>query len=565
MNDIIFLAELSNRSEWSPSLAIGATIVEDRDGNIISVIETGAPETTTYWNDWGGTYEDIPALPDIEILLGDFLQQVDSVEALYLTLNSYHVDGFTIYTNTEFYPWQYKASDASISEGFGFSSAPTDELNPSNDRIENSVGVLTRYPSRLSVPSSTLNNKLGDVVSGINISSAFNFTINNADGAFDDADETNFFNTPARILKLKTDGNPQLRSDYNTIRYGLVDNMSVNSLDFTVKSASIYRTLDDEVCRTFSQILYPTLPDNSSTIGKPIPVLWGDQKGVPLFEVGTDLYVAIDSDYQTAVTAVYDSDGVSIPFTVNANGTIDATDAKTADVSGSADNKLGEIIVSEIASKSGIAFTSGSWDTTEVNIYLTVSPVLNLYFKSGTVKSLIKECLKSDMAFLVEKNDGRLTIRQWARTYTRHEIPSTMITKRPSRTHQEQKYFTSSVSVGYDYNVGTGEYDRTELNDLAEDDIFALYKKRQRLPFLTTLTNQPEAEAFASSLLDRFRNRSELWKVDVGVDLAEVNVLDTVQMDIKVVDRNMSKFNLFKVIAVNAAQDTMTLESIGTA
>ena len=561
MDRIVFLAELSNRVPWPPTLAIGSTLEGDREGNIISKFVTGEAPTGNYWTDWGGTYDN-PTTPELELLFDIFLQRVNSVAELYGTENSYYVDGFTLYTNTTFYPWQYQEAAAEAAKRFGFSSIPPDELKPSDDRIQTETGPFIRYPDLLSVPSATLTNKLSDIVSGIVLSSTFNISLNNADGRFDDEEETNFFNTPISILKAKRDGDPKKRSDYNTIRYGLVDNTDLNTGDFNIKSASVYRTLNEEVCRTFSTSLYPTMPVDSKNIGKEVPILYDSAEGVPLFEVGTNLYVAVDSEYQTDVTAVYDTDGNSIAFTVAANGVITATGAKTADVSGLASCRIGQIITNEIAEKSNTPYVEGPWDKSETDLYTTTSPCISLYFTKGTVKSLIKKCLESDMAFLVEKNDGRLSLRRWSGSYAIHEIPSHMITKRPTKKHQEQKYFTSSVSIQYDYNVGTGLYERTELNASEETAIFKQYRKRQRLPFETLLTSQPDAATFSNNLLERFKNRSEIWSVDVGVDTAEMQLLDTVEMDIKVVDRVMSKKNTWKIIGVNSAQDRLTLESI---
>lgn len=560
MNNIVYLAELSNRSDWPPTLAIGATVDGDRNDSIISKIQTGDPPTDNYWTAWGGTY-DIPATPELEFFFDSFLQRVDSIAELLGTVNSYYVDGFVIYTNTEHYPWQYQNAIAETSVRFGFSSNVANELNPSDDRIEIETGPRIRYPSLLEVPSATLTNKLSDVVSGIVLSSSFSITLNNADGRFDDEDETNFFNTPITILKAKRDGDPSKRSDYNAIRYGLVDNTSLKTKDFTIKGASVFRTLSEEVCRTFSTSIYGTLPVDSPSIGKEIPILYGEAEGVPLTEVGTNLYVAVDSNYQTAVNAVYDSDGVSISFSVNANGTISAIEAATADVEGLPNCRIGQIITNELAEKSNIAYAEGAWDKAEADLYVTISPCINLYFSSGNVKKLIKECLESDMAFLIEKNDGRLSLRRWFGSYQIHEIDSRMITKRPTKTHRDQKYFTSSVSVKYGYNVGNGTYELTELDDSAETEIFGTYRKTQRLPFETGLTTQPDAASFASDLLERFRSRTEIWTVSVGIDTADIQLLDTVSLEIKVVDRLMSKKTAWKVIGVNAAQDTLTLEA----
>ena len=95
------------------------------------------------------------------------------------------------------------------------------------------VNVPVKYPSLLTVPSSSLKNALSDIISGIILYKTWNVTLINDDGRFDSEEESSFFNTPARLKKTTVDI-PTI-DDYQVVRYGFVDNIDNDGNNLTIK------------------------------------------------------------------------------------------------------------------------------------------------------------------------------------------------------------------------------------------------------------------------------------------------------------------------------------------
>jgi hypothetical protein len=399
-------------------------------------------------------------------------------------------------------------------------------------------------------------------VSGTTLATQFDFTLINNDGRFDDTDENNFINTPSRVRRADIES-PEL-ADFGVIRYGLVDNVSVSSDSFRIRVSDFFRTLTDPATRKFDADDYPSAPNG--TIDKDIPIGWGELANVPLFEVDTGEYIALDPDYITAVSAVYDGDGASISFTFDSStGVISATDAETADVTGKTGNDIGTIITTEIASKANIPYADGVWDTTETDSYIAIAPHVNLYYKGGDVKTLVERCLKNDSAFFITKNDGRLTLRRWAETYTTHEIPSWSIMAMPEKSNEEGKrYYISSAAIQYGLDVDEGTYTLEYFDGSRRLEIAEVYRRQRQGTYETELYDSTEIADFATRLLDRFGTIAEIIEIDVGQSTAMVNLLDTVELDVTINGRTMSNRTTWIVRGVDPGQDSLTLESVGT-
>ncbi len=551
---IKYIADLSIRTDYPPELALAA-LEFDRANNIYHLV-TGTHPTGTYWTDWGGAY-DTPLQSDAEIYFSQFLQKVTSRAALIAAENSLLIEGNEIFMNLSRKPWQYSQSDTEYDRVQGYASIVRDETKPSDINYLDAVSEDIPHPVKLLIPS--VPNKLSDPISGTSLQTTFNFSLINNDGTFDDIEENNITNTPAKIKRSDVE-NPEL-ADFNIIRKGLADSVTVDGKIFKVIAADITRTLTESATRKFNTDIYPSLP--ASTIDKDIPLGWGDLDNVPLFEVNTGEYIALDPLYITAVAAVYDSDGVSISFTFDSGtGIISATDAETADVTGKASNLIGEIITSEIEDKSNIPYTEGPWDKTETDLYIAISAELNFYFRSGEVKKLVKDVLKNDNAFLFTKNDGRLTLRQWGQSYTEHIIDSWRIMKLPSKSNSEgKKYFISSAAIKYGRDQDSGVYNLEFFDDTQERAISEIYNKKKPGTFPTDLHITAEIEDLAERLLNRFGNIAEVAKVDLGYNTLGIDLLDTVILDLDINGRIMSNFNVWIVREVDAAQDALSLES----
>ncbi len=552
---IRYIVELAGKSVWEPTLSTASSIFSGT--SIFSFFKTGTPSSTSYWEIWGGTYDN-PSVSSLQVVLGKFLKKVQSFQELELTSMSYFIDGDTVYSNTDLYPWQYYRSLSSVRLTIGYSTAvPNPTVNQSDDRLS---GV--RYPTRLKIPTG-FKSSLPDPINGVSVQGAFSVSLENGDGFFDDQENTQFFNTPVIIKKTIVE-NPTL-DDYVIIRYGIVDNQSVTMAGFKLKCVDLYRSFTEQVCSTIDVNLFSSADDNS--VGKNMPVAWGSIKGAALIRLNQQQneYIVCDPLYINDVYEVYNSDGEAISFTFE-NGIITAEDPDSCDFLGREENRIGEIITSEVQSKSNIPYIDGVWDFQEVQKYLETSFRVNLFFASGTVKKLLEEVTKSDSSFFMTKNDGQLTIRRWGERYSVHVLPEKFIMKFKSKTFTEQKYFASSIIIKFDPEYKDNTKKDQELVDGTEGDILEIYSKQQRLTYETNLTNSNDALSLGSRMINRHGKRAELISADYAVDLSAVNLLDTVSAKIETGDpiRVISSFASWIVRDVDPAQDGITLEQFGT-
>lgn len=547
MADIRYLVTLARRTDYPATLALAAVGL----GEGVSVLSLDDSESGYWYDTWGGT-NDVPGGFDAEIFLGFYLQRVTSVAAL--VDGTFFFSGRFVFIKSELPLWLYPEGSAEVDAVDLYASAARDSALETSYPDE--LGRAALAPVLLEVPS--VPYALSEPVSGSTIAGQFRFTLVNSDGRFDDTDELNYTNTPSRLYR--TDVDLPTLADFALIRYGLVDSVSVDGQSFVVTVNDPFRTLSGSVTRKFTTADYPSLP--AATLDKDIPVGWGTLKNVPLFEVAAGQYVAIDPDYLTAVTTVYDGDGASIAFTVS-GGIISATDAATADVTGRVTNLVSDIITSEVAAKAGIPFVEGSWDVAETNSYTATAARLNLYFASGSVERLVEAALKNDLAFLISKNDGRLTIRRWGVTYGSHTINSWQLMSLPRKSTEEGKrYYISDAEIKHQLNVDSGAFELTYYDGSVIDESLSRYRRARRGTFETSLYQTADLESFAARLLARFSVISELVNVEIGASTAAINLLDTVTLDLTINGRRMSNATTWVVRAINPAQDTLTLEAL---
>jgi hypothetical protein len=158
------------------------------------------------------------------------------------------------------------------------------------------------------------------------------------------------------------------------------------------------------------------------------------------------------------------------------------------------------------------------------------------------------------MAFLIQKNDGRFTIRRWGAEYDTHIIPSWQITQSPRRNYNsaQQNYFSSCVVK---YLTGNVIFNGNEIDALEKYS-----NKNIRKTFETDLFSIYDAQALAEDLSNRFTLMKEEYSVSVGYDTSAINLLDTVELEIKINDRTMSANTMWIVKEVDPAQDTLVLE-----
>ncbi|MDX1699804.1 MAG: hypothetical protein R3250_04250, partial [Melioribacteraceae bacterium] len=451
----------------------------------------------------------------------------------------------------------------------GFSSGVKDINNLSDWRID---GI--KFKSILKVP--TVVNKLNDAVSGISLNSIFKYSIDNKDGFFDDTEVRNYANT-FTVLKKATINNPTL-DDFKIIRRGVVESTKISFDDFTVKAADYTRYLTNEVCNFFTLEDYPNAPN--STLNKKIPIGYNTLYNVQLFEVDRDQndpvewidYVAIEPNWVDSVTKVYDSNGNELSFTVT-DGIIrvpwteveptvfEMIEAVGSDLEGKQNYSIGDIVTELINDNSFFKYIDVNWDLTETNSYRTNSADIGFYFSGGQLKTAVDAALKNDVAFLIVKNNGLLTIRQWAEDYTTHTLKSWTITQKPIKDFEfSSKYYISISSVKYNKDQQRNNFSGVYNNESQRLNIFDTFRKDRIGEYETEILTESDAEDFSDLLLTRFGGLKEELTVSIGEDTSEINLLDKVTLEVTINGRKFSNFTNWIVKEVNPAQDTLVLE-----
>lgn len=558
-----FLVEFPSGESINQFSTTTVSVHADPDGAIIQSIQTGEGIEGNYWTAWGGGYADLPADPFFSVFIdGVFLFRVDTYDDLKKFSYSSLVVGNQVFINIPKYLWQYTDIVTRLELLSGYSSNVRNPQNRSDDTYD---GV--RYPVRMAVPSVAL--RLSNSAFGVNLAPSFSIRLNNSDGLFDSKQSSSILNSPLTVLRSTSQ--PAEKSTFKKIRVGEIENVNLSPNEFNLQIADIIRTLDDPVTRTCTEA---GLAENT----KELPVAYGTVK-VSVIElekvengtVTTTTFATCDPLYFTDLVSVHDTDGKTVPFSAitdqNSNGTFTFTedsDIETAwgspaycIIKGASGNRLGDIIIKEVTTKTKIVYTSTFWNIPEVETYADNSPKIAIVITSGTVRSMISRLLQSDLAFFIQQNNGQLTIRKWSKRYSYHSFDSWIITQDPSRDFSDQKYYCSSAIVTYNGSAGTA---KTVLDDSKESKIVAQWKKKTRSTFETDLINSSQATVYAAELIQRFGNRSEIWNVGISKSTETVELLDSVELQIAVNGRVMTAVTQWKVIGINPAQDVLTLE-----
>jgi hypothetical protein len=545
-----YIAELFVETEWDPRLAIPDDVIAGHGNMSAFSVAPLITDPSNYWIAWGGFFDNYVGL-GIQIFLNQFLETVVDLNSCINTANSFYIDEATnmVYMNTTYAPWLYLSLNAalSINEMSTFSSAPKDENNLSDIFY----GVVQALP-RLRPPS--IQNKLSDAISGLVLYNSFTFDVDNTDGLFDAMDIIEYFNTPTQVRKTTEAADSLI--NFNIIRKGLVTDIDVSADSMRVTGVDVVYRMEQQVCRRVSTEEFPLATEN---IDKQIPIGWGNFTGKDLLKLwddaGTNYYITLDKNFITSVSACYDSDGVSRAFNFDSGtGIIDSTfDLSTADFVGRTDSRIAVVIKELLEEYENIPFTAGLWDIVETERYIDISPEVNLYADSGKVKDVIQAALKNDIAFLIQKNNGLLSLRRWGLEYEVWQIDNWLLTQRPEKNFENaSRYYCSSVQV--DYSGGQ------VLDDSRESELFSQFRRSFTANLVTVLEDETEAEDLAARFLDRFGDVRETIKAGYGVDTYQVNLLDTIITEINFNDRQFSEYSEFIVIEADPAQDKVVLE-----
>jgi hypothetical protein len=572
---VVFSADLAVDSKielcFTPSNHVS------RQYDIYEVYTGPHPKELTWWDNWGG-YNDVPIINRMHLYIGEHnLVTVDSIDDCCDTPYSIYDEprAGKIYVNVPRHTWLYDDDLCNYRMYISFTSGPKNTNNPSDD-----IYYDEHWPVRLETPKLTV--KLSDVINGLTKYSTFDFTLFNDDGYFDDTEVSNFFNSPTFIRKTWVD-NPT-PDDFIPIRYGIVESIRLDDKTMYVSCGDIFRTLEEPVSKIVKDV-YSTAKENRD---KSLPLVYGTIT-TKAIKIDT-IKIVIDEDKDeyvykciyvvgeniASVTQAFDRNGVPVPFSFDENriitvkpeidqktGKIMYREIESAIVTGNTNNRLGDVIVDIITSRTGITYVASFWDLVETNNYRANSPRINIQFEGVTVRNAVKEALSSDTVFLVQKNDGKFTLRRWGSMYQKHAVPNWSITKFPSKDYTEaQNNYFSGCSIAYNYDFYKKSHNDVCLFIDNERQAKKTYNKVVRKTFETYLTNENDCKMIAEQLSNRFTMLHETIKISIGMDTSNVNLLDIVELEMTVNGRNFSKNKNWIVKEVDPAQDTLTLESI---
>jgi hypothetical protein len=514
------------------------------------------PHVKSWWEDWGGN-NDIPVSNRVEIFIGgQFLFPVNSLNDCCLTPWSIYDEPTAgmVYINTPIHTWLYDPSESHLRTVGYYSSGPKSD-NPSDDIYNNE-----HWPIRLETPK--LSVKLSDVINGLVKYSSFDFTLFNDDGIFDNAEVTNYFNSPAFIRKSWVE-NPSV-NDFIPIRYGIIESIKIDDKTMQFSCGDKFRTLDEPVSITVGD----KFPDAVENKDDNLPVVYGTVKLKPI-KIDTNKYVA--GENIIGVSSVFDKDGNSVGFSFSSGVITTSQEIDSVIVTGNTNNRLGDVIVDIISSKTRITYIDSFWDLNETNAYRLSSPTINIVFDGITVRNAVKNALASDSVFLIQKNDGRFTLRKWGNDYGIHSISKEMITKFPKKDFSDaQSNYFSSCSIDYNYDFYEKECKNTFLFTDNEKSAIKNYSKKVRKTFETCLIYSNDCLKLARQLSNRFSTLREQVQVAVGQDTSRINLLDTVYLPLVINDRHFSVIpgvtppidrNTWIVKEIDPAQDILVLEA----
>jgi hypothetical protein len=340
-----------------------------------------------------------------------------------------------------------------------------------------------------------------------------------------------------------------------------------------------FYVMNKSYCRKFTVDEFANL--EAGTINDDIPVGWGLLEGIEPIEVDKDTsdpstwidYIALDKSHITSVQGVYDKDGNSLTYTFTpATGIIRVTqvdgdgeviDAEYMNVTGKTACSIGEIIIEALGYNENIQYLEGIWDVTETDLYLAYCPDVSIYFDGGSTKDLLEKVLKNDMAYLIQKNDGRLTLRRWGQTYNNHQLESWVVTQKPKKNFKDAtKYFCSTAKVLYRKFEKDTRYQLNYLNDAEEMTIFERTRKSFQADFETDFIIEAPAQDLAERIMDRFGTVRETVEIGLGIDTFAIDLLDTVDIPVTINDREFSQYFRWVVKKCDPGQDVLTLEGL---
>ena len=552
---INFLAEISVKADVEAHFTPCGDYPRHFD---VYCMDIAKPPAKSYWLDWGGRYDSFTGTT-VVLYLSQYLNAVSSESEVLGTPFTIFVraNGTAIF-NVPVHPWLYSFYSTAIRSVSFFVTNPPDPDSPSDMRIAG-----TQAHPRLGVPGFSV--KLSESVSGISLNQGFGLSLANNDGFFDDDERWKIFNSPISIKK-STKGKSDY-ADFREIRSGYVEDYSAGLQDFDVSVSDKFRAMEDPVCNVVTGPYLDIQTVEDGALGKFIPVVYGT-KTIKLLRLTEGKYIA--AEFVGRVAGLYGADGNSITgYSLDTKTMIitvtekdekgELKTADTASVEGYPANRIGEVVRDIITRKTEIPYIPTFWNQTETDAYASASPRVGIAFTGGSVRTAVQGVLKSDMAYLMQQQDGKFTVRRYGNSYKTHSLQPWMLTQPPKKTFSKAaKNYFSACRVNYGFTDG-GSYKSfyfDRLKNIAELN----YGKLVTQTFDTDLVSPGDAEALAVLLGRRYAQIRQTVELSLGVDTGGMELLDRVNLDLAINGRKISGAGVFVITEINPAQDKISVE-----
>ena len=551
----------------------------------ISYLDLSDPPNSSYWLDWGGHYDNLTG-SQISVYFEQYLTRVKTlndilVRPIDFPLHPPHlifIQGRTALINIPRHPWLYPDYSQTAENVLPFLSSALNPDNPSNNIIRDAMA-----PVKLGIPNFT--TKISDNINGITLNQGFSLSLNNNDGYFDDAEKWNLFNKPLHLKKSIVE-NPQYE-DFQLIRNGLIENTTTTFDNVRIEVADNFRGLTEPVCDIIREgdVFGDFQVTGTDVIGRNIPIVYGDRE-IPLLRIMTteNNHIFLMAEQVRTLWSVFDRNRNRIPdnfisrqnnvviITINddyrAAGLSTPTSALIRGHGNSATMNLADIIMDVIIRKTNIKFNNSHFNINEINRYRQLNINVSAIIDRGTVRDAIQNILKSDMVYFIQQNDGRFTLRRYGMEYATHKVTSNMITQKPERTNNraQENYFSSCIINFINLSPITGESIGSFIFGDNADEAERLYKRRVIKTFYTNLMsggiNSPSPGGLAALLSNRFTFIKNTIRVAVGIDTSGFELIDTVEIDFNINDRQFNESKRYFIKELNPAQDILILEEL---
>ncbi len=574
-----FLVEISKREKVTIHATPSNSV--NRQNNIYEIDIGESPESSYWRTKWGGKHNAYTGV-DIELFFSEYLRHLDSLEEVKRHPFSLCIVKNIVYINIPNHPWLYPMYTQG---GFKVYYFLYSVLNP--DKPSNNIIDIDRAETRLELPN--FNVKLSEEISGISLHQSFSIQLQNDDGYFDNDDDWLLHNTPVTIRKSVVD-NPQYEH-FNPIRNGLVEDTEVDFETFSIDVADKLKMLENDVCSIITKDSFPYVPNlekiDESAIDKKIPIVFGTKKIEPIKLAeydynGETQYFYLLAEYVYKVIDVYNKNGHKLRYSIYENvirvtSVIVGDDEKDDDLEvdyaivtgyydynyGNNAGSVGAAILYIMRKKAGMIFDTAFWDTMETQSYLYNSMPINMTISSGNVKKALQDILKNDSAYLIQKNNGKFSIRKWGMEYGHHTIPTWCITQKPKKDYSTayERYFSSCI-IKYSTVNGDGELEYHF--EEKKEEALKKYNREKIATFETNIADIASVKNLAALLSNRYSTMRQTLQIAVGIDTSGFELLDRVTIDMTINGREFSKIRNFVIKEINPAQDILVLEEIKT-